>query len=50
MVPKEKDKLTVIINSMKKSFSDFFKWFEKQKEVTKDYHLSNESLKVCTED
>lgn len=50
MVLKEKDKLTVIINSMEKSFSDIFKWFEKQKEVIKGYHISNESLKVCTED
>uniref|UniRef100_A0A8D2CR24 Transforming acidic coiled-coil containing protein 3 n=1 Tax=Sciurus vulgaris TaxID=55149 RepID=A0A8D2CR24_SCIVU len=49
-VLKERDQLTVDLNSMEKSFSDLFKRFEKQKEVIEGYRKNEESLKKCVED
>ncbi|KAM7132178.1 LOW QUALITY PROTEIN: melanoma-associated antigen F1 [Molossus nigricans] len=47
---KEKDQLTTDPNPMKKSFSDLFKQFEKQKEATEGYCKNEESLKKRIED
>uniref|UniRef100_A0A8C5Z9K7 Transforming acidic coiled-coil containing protein 3 n=1 Tax=Marmota marmota marmota TaxID=9994 RepID=A0A8C5Z9K7_MARMA len=49
-VLKERDQLTMDLNSMEKSFSDLFKRFEKQKEVLEGYRKNEESLKKCVED
>ncbi|KAF6090845.1 hypothetical protein HJG60_012227 [Phyllostomus discolor] len=49
-VLKEKDQLAMDLSSMEMSFSDLFKWFEKQKEVIEGYWMNEESLKKCVED
>nr|XP_020032886.1 transforming acidic coiled-coil-containing protein 3 isoform X2 [Castor canadensis] len=49
-VLKERDQLTVDLNSMEKSFSDLFKRFEKQKEVIEGYRKNEDSLKKCVEE
>lgn len=46
----KEDQLTVDPNPMKKSFSDLFKQFGKQKKVTEGYCKNEESLKKCVED
>ncbi|KAF7480541.1 Hypothetical predicted protein [Marmota monax] len=47
---KERDQLTVDLNSMEKSFSDLFKRSKKQKEVLEGYRKNEESLKQRVED
>lgn len=42
---REKDQLTVDLNSMEKSFSNLLKRFEKQEELIKGYYMNEESLK-----